>query len=302
MKDKLVVVAGGTGRLGRLIVEALLTHPSARVRVLARDPKKPEVAALAGERVELAAFDATSADAAMWTSAVRGAFSVISALQGFGPDILVDAQLALLRAAKTAGARRFIPSDFAYNLFALPPGINVHSDLRRAFGERARPEQSGAFEIVHVLQGMFFDRAALGFLGLFDGHTLRYWGDGTTPIDWTTWEDTARFTAAAALDERRVPERLFVSGDRQSILSVAQTWESVCGKKLDVVRLGSLDELERETRRLHEGEPQNVLGWLPLMYARGVFSGQALLGPSHNGLYSDIHPLTIAEAISKGVM
>src|SRR5262245_57323403 len=167
MKNKLIVVAGGAGRLGRLLVESLLAYPGVRVRVLVRDPSRSEVAALAGERVERVAFDAVAATEADRAAAVRGAFAVVSALQG-GPEVLVDAQLALLRASKAAGARRFIPSDYSYDLFALPAGVNVNSDWRRALAERAREEVSDSFEVVHVLQGMFADRGVLGFLGLFD--------------------------------------------------------------------------------------------------------------------------------------
>jgi nucleoside-diphosphate-sugar epimerase len=303
MTNKLIVVAGGTGKLGRLIVDAVLAHPGTRVRILVRDPGKPEIAALASDRVELAAFDATGASDAARAEAVRGAYAVVSALQG-GPDIIIDAQLALLRAAKAAGARRFLPSDYSYDVFALPEGVNVNSDWRRTLGEQAHRETSGSFEVVHVFQGMFADRHVLGFLGLFDGDAgvVRYWGDGTTPIDWTTWEDTARFTAAAALDDRPVPERLFVSGDRMDVLTFARTWEAARGKHLTLERLGSLDDLERETRRRLAEAPHDMPSWLPLMYARGVFGGQALLGPSHNTRYPEVKPASVAVAIARGAL
>lgn len=303
MNNKLIVVAGGAGKLGRLLVNALLDRPGVRVRVLVRDPKKPEVAAMARDRVELVAFDAVSASDAARADAVRGAFAVISTLQG-GPDVIIDAQLALLRAAKAAGARRFIPSDYSYDVFALPEGINVNSDWRRTFGEIARKETSDSFEVAHVLQGIFADRNVLGFLGLFDSDkgVVRYWGDGKTPIDWTTWEDTARFTAAAALDDRKVPERLFVSGDRMDVFAFAKTWEAAHGKTLTLERLGSLDELEQETKRRLAAEPENMFAWLPLMYARGVFGGQALLGPSHNARYPEISAESVAQAIARGAL
>ncbi|MBC8067780.1 MAG: NmrA family NAD(P)-binding protein, partial [Deltaproteobacteria bacterium] len=279
MNEKLVVVIGGAGKLGRLVVAALLEHPSVRVRVLVRNPGQPAIALMAGERVELARFDAVTATDAARAAAVRGAFAVVSTLQG-GPDVIVDAQLSLLRAARAAGARRFIPSDYSYNVFTLPEGINVNSDWRRTLGEQARKEVSESFEVVHVMQGIFADRFVLGFLGLLDAGqgVVRYWGDGKTPIDWTTWEDTARFTAAAALDDRKVPEHLFVSGDRMDVLSFAETWELANGKQLVRERLGSMDELEAETKRRLAAEPANMFAWLPLMYARGVFGGQALLG------------------------
>lgn len=302
MKNKLVVVAGATGKLGRLVIEALVKDPAARVRALVRDAKKPEAAALAGPRVEVFELDATSPDVERRAKAVEGAWAVVSTLQG-GPDIIIDAQLALLRAAKAAGARRFIPSDYSYDLFGLEPGINVNSDWRRTFAERARAE-AAPVEVVHVLQGIFADAYVLGFLGMLDGQTatLRYWGDGTTPIDWTTWEDTARFTAAAALDERNVPEKLYVSGDRKDVFAFAETWESVHGKKLTRERLGSLDDLAAETKRRFETEPANMFAWLPLMYARGVFGGRAVLGPSQNALYPNIVPETLSQAMARGAL
>jgi nucleoside-diphosphate-sugar epimerase len=303
MNNNLVVVAGGAGKLGRLLVGALLEHPSVRVRVLVRDPQRPEVASIAGDRVELMAFDAVSANDAARADACRGAFAVVSTLQG-GPDVIVDAQLALLRAAKAAGARRFIPSDYSYNIFTLPDGINVNSDWRRTLAEQASKEVSASFEVVHVMQGIFADRHVLGFLGLLDAGQgiVRYWGDGKVPIDWTTWEDTARFTAAAALDDRQVPDHLFVSGDRVDVLSFAEIWEAAHGKKLTIERLGSLAELEKETERRLAAEPGNMYAWLPLMYARGTFGGQALLGATHNARYPQIKAENLMAAAARGAV
>lgn len=300
---KLVVVAGAAGKLGRLVVQSLLAHPGIRVRALVRDPKKADVAAMAREGLELFAFDAVTSGDAERDAAVKGAFAVISTLQG-GPDVIVDAQLALLRAAKRAGARRFIPSDYSYNHFTLPEGINVNSDWRRAFGRAAKQETTDSFEVVHVLQGIFADRFVLGFLGMLDGEkgTIRYWGDGNTPIDWTTWEDTARFTAAAAVDDRRVPEALFVAGDRMNVLAFADAWEKGHGRKPTLERLGSLEDLERETKRRLAAEPANLYAWLPLMYARGMYGGQALLGPLENARYPEIKPDTVAAAIARGAL
>lgn len=303
MTTKRIVVAGAAGKLGRLVVQELLRHPSVQVRALVRDPARPDVASLKGERVELVAFDAQAADDAAWSQVVSGAYAVVSTLQG-GPDIIIDAQSSLLRAAKAAGARRFIPSDYSYDIFSLPEGININSDWRRTLAEIARKEVSDAFEVVHVMQGIFADSGVLGFLGLLDGQNgvIRYWGDGETPIDWTTWEDTARFVAAAALDERRVPERLFVSGDRMNVLAFAAAWEAAHGKRPTLERLGSLEDLERETKRRLAAEPGNMYAWLPLMYARGVFGGQALLGPTHNALYPEIRAESVAQAMARGAV
>jgi hypothetical protein len=268
-----------------------------------RDPNKPEVRTLASDRVELVAFDAASATEAQCADAVRGAYAVVSTLQG-GPEIIVDAQLALVRASKAAGARRFVPSDYSFDFFALPEGININSDWRRKHAALAKMEVSPSFEVVHVMQGIFADAYVLGFLGMLDGANgvVRYWGDGKTPIDWTTWEDTARFTAAAALDDAKVPERLYVSGDRLDTFEFAKVWESGHQKKLTLERLGSLEELAAETQRRLTAEPHNMYAWLPLMYARGVYGGQALLGKSENARYPEIRPESVAQAIARGAL
>jgi nucleoside-diphosphate-sugar epimerase len=301
MNKKLIVVAGAAGKLGRLVTEALTTDPTARVRALVRDASKLDVANT--DRVEVVEIDVATADAAAREHAVRGAWAVVSTLQG-GPDVIVDAQLGLLAAAKAAGARRFIPSDYSYDLFGLPEGVNINSDWRRTFATRARAEVTPSFEVVHVLQGIFADAYVLGFLGLLDVErgVVRYWGDGKTPIDWTTWEDTARFIAAAALDERSVPERLHVRGERADVFAFARTWEAVHGKPLAVESLGTLEELAAETGRRLGREPNNMYAWLPLMYARGVFGGQALLGPLHNDRYPHIVAENLAQAMARGAI
>lgn len=299
MHHKLVVVVGAAGKLGGLVMDALLETPGVRVRALVRDPSR--LAARAGERVEVVGFDAGTADRAAREAAVRGARAVVSTLQG-GPDVIIDAQLDLLGAAKAAGVRRFIPSDFSFDFFSLPAGVNVNSDWRRTFAERAAAEVTAEFEVVHVLQGIFLDAGVLGFLGMLDGErgVIRYWGDGTTPIDWTTWQDTARFTAAAALDERPVPTRLFVRGDRMNVLEFAAAWEAAHGRVLVRERRGSLEELAAETARQLAEAPSNMFAWLPLMYARGVFGGQALQGGLHNDRWPEIRPASVAAALAAG--
>ena len=86
------------------------------------------------------------------------------------------------------------------------------------------------------------------------------------------------------------------------ILTFAKTWEAARGKPVTLERLGSPEELERETKRRLTAGPQNMYAWLPLMYARGVFGGQALLGPSSNARYPGIRPESVAQAMARGAI
>ena len=55
--------------------------------------------------------------------------------------MIVDAQLRWLRAARAAGVRRFLPSDYSLDFFRLADGENVNSDARRAFAAAAEAER-----------------------------------------------------------------------------------------------------------------------------------------------------------------
>jgi hypothetical protein len=55
----------------------------------------------------------------------------------------------------------------------------------------------------------FLDRRVLfGFLGAINlqKREAYVWGDGDAEMQFTTYEDTAAYTAAAALDDRSVPD------------------------------------------------------------------------------------------------
>ncbi len=102
----LVVLAGGTGRLGTLVVEALSAR-GVNVRVLTRDPRR--AAHLAGDRVEV--FTGDVRDPAGTTAAAAGADVVVSAVHGFaGPGggspatVDRDGNRNLIQAARAVGA------------------------------------------------------------------------------------------------------------------------------------------------------------------------------------------------------
>jgi nucleoside-diphosphate-sugar epimerase len=297
---KKVVVFGASGRLGQLISRDLLTR-GARVVAVMRDQTKAEAVALRAAGADIAALDISSAAATRLADVLSGAYAVVSALQG-GPDVLVEAQRQLLVTAREQGVRRFLPSDFSFNFFTLPAGANINSDWRRTFADVASRDR-GNVEVVHLMQGMFTDATVAGFVGLYDraSNVVSYWGNGDTPIDWTTWEDTARFAAAAALDERAVPQELFVAGDRRSAKELQVSIGAV--RAAPALReMGSLEELDRQIEARRKAEPENMYAWLPLMYARGLFGGKALLGGLENARYPEIQPESLRAAIERGAL
>jgi nucleoside-diphosphate-sugar epimerase len=265
---KIVVLAGATGHLGGQIARALLDR-GARLRCLGDEP------ALA--------------------RALAGAFAVVSALQG-GPPVIVDAQLGLLRAARAAGVRRFLPSDYSFDFFNLAEGDNINSDWRRAFA-RAAADVRGDVEVVHVLNGCFLDRGVLfGFLGAIDlaAGEAHLWGDGDAPMDFTTYADTARWTAEAATTDAAPPSRYNVAGDTLDFHGLVAAYAEGSGRALRVVRRGTLADLDAEIDRRRREAPNDPFAWLPLMYWRGMLSGRGKLGPLVATRPPGVAPTTVA--------
>jgi uncharacterized protein YbjT (DUF2867 family) len=101
-----VLVAGGTGRLGSLVVTGLASR-GVQVRVLTRDVAR--AAALVGERVEVVVGDVRDGDST--AAAVAGVDVVVSAVHGFaGPggvspsSVDRDGNIHLIDSARAAGA------------------------------------------------------------------------------------------------------------------------------------------------------------------------------------------------------
>jgi len=288
---KTILLVGATGKLGGFIARALLTK-GVRLRLLVRP----------GSRAKLATDIATASEVVEnEAGAFDGVYTVVSAVQG-GPETIINAQLNLLRAARAAGVRRFIPSDYSFNFFGLAEGENPNSDWRREFARRAEHER-GAVEVVHVLNGCFLDAGVLfGFLGAFDlkkGEAY-LWGDDNEKMQFTTYADTAAYTAAAVADGP-LPSEFFVAGESLTFHELVNETAAGLGRPITVKKLGTLADLDTEIARRLQAEPGNMFSWLPLMYWRGALNGKGKLGPLMNAQYPAIHPTGVRKYV-KGML
>lgn len=294
---KTIALVGASGRLGALIANELLATPGVQLRLLVRPGSRDKVVDLEVRGAVVVEGDIAGGDTTPLDEFVYGTTTVISSVQG-GPDVLVDGQSALLRAARSAGVRRFIPSTFSLDMFGVAPGQIVTSDLRLAFARIADAER-GDVEVSHVMIGCFLDRDVMfGFIRVVDpqARTAYVWGDGDQPMDFTTYADTARYTAALAVDERPAPRVFGAVGDTKTFPQVVQAYEEATGKTLNVERLGSLDDLDRRIDELQLGGAA-FTQFLPLMYYRAQLNGDGRLKEVMNDRYPEIEPLTVSDYV-----
>ena len=294
MGDKVTVLAGATGRLGGLIARSLRDR-GARVRAIVRPGTAPGKA-LHLRQSGVAIAEADYGDGEQLARACEGGSCVVSALAGLR-DVIVDAQTQLLEAAVDAGVRRFIPSDFAIDFYKMPDGGNRNLDLRREFGARLDAARISA---TSVLNGMFADLLT-GQAPFIVGRIRRvvYWEDADQPMDFTTIQDTAAYTAAAALD-RLTPRFLRIAGDVVTARDLAEIASSVSGKRFKLLRAGDLGRFEkviRLTQTLSPGTTDVYPPWQGMQYMRDMFDGRAKLEPLDNARYPDLRWTTVRDIL-----
>ena len=243
-----VLLVGATGHLGARVTHHLLADADARLRLLVRrgtlgDPaKRHALAPFIDGGAEI--IEGDLADPSSLDRATRGVDVVVSCIQG-GPEVIVDGQLAFVDAARRNGVRRVLPSDFALDFFDGPTELHLPFHLRKRAD--AAIAQSG-LEHVHVLNGGFMDVVAAPLAGILDREAgaIRFWGTGEERFDLTSVEDTARFTARAALDRDLPSGKFAVSGAQLSFHDMAVAVEAATGTPLRRESLGSVQELRRQ--------------------------------------------------------
>ncbi|MGI4745311.1 MAG: aromatic alcohol reductase [Janthinobacterium lividum] len=277
-----IVLAGGSGDLGGRLARSLVdrgAHVHALVHSGTPDAKRDRLSTLGATVVEVN-FD----DQEELTNACRGATCVVSALNGLRPTI-IGMQGRILQAVVASGVPRFIPSDFSLDYTRTRPGDNRNMDLRREFMAQI---DDTPIKATSILNGAFADmltgQAPIVLHGI---RKILYWGDADQPIDFTTKDDVARYTAAAALDPE-APRFLRIAGDVVTPRSLADTMTEVTGKRFRLFRAGGVGRLSviiRVVRRLAP-QPDAVFSvWQGMQYLRDMASGRGKLQQLDNDRY-----------------
>lgn len=294
-----VLLAGATGDLGRRIARALVGR-GAEVRALVRaggsDGPRRDLTGL-GAAVVTADLD----DVASVAAACDGAAVVVSALGGLR-EVILDRQSVLLDAAVRAGVPRFFSSDYSEDYTKTAPGHNRNLDLRREFAGRA---DRAPIRVTSVLNGAFMDMIGHEMPIVQPGiRRVLYWGNADQRLDFTTRDDTAAFTAAAALD-KDTPRVLRIAGDTLSTRDIAQAMSTASGKTYRVQWAGSLGLLAgvmvSVARRVAPTKPDPVFpAWQGMQYMVDMFSGQAKLDPLDNARYPDLVWTSVLDRFTGG--
>lgn len=229
----MVFIAGGTGRLGTVVVE-LLTKRELAIRVLTRERDRSEHLPSSVEIVVGNVRDRSTVDAT-----VNGAKTVISSIQGLDdPKSSPDAtdrigNQNLIDASKQAGVEHFI-------LVSGRPATRNHpmSMARAKYAAEQYLKQSGlSWTIIRPGAYMEFWASLVGKPILETGQT-RMLGPGTRPMNFVSVRDVAIAVEKAVLDPSLRGIELDMGGpENLSLNDVVAIFERVGGKKAKVNRL-----------------------------------------------------------------
>lgn len=196
--------------------------------------------------------------------------------------------MLLLEAAIAAGVPRFIPSDFSSDFTKLPEGENRNFDLRKEFHKKL---DGASISSTSIMNGAFADILAYNtpFYNLKE-NSVGYWGDDPDfHVDFTTKDDTAAYTAAAALDPT-TPKMLHIASFQISANKLAAMATEIKKTEFKLVPMGSLDALSaynKKERAAHpEGENELYPNWQGSQYMHSMFSVKSV--PLDNGRYPDV--------------
>ena len=292
-----ILVAGGTGNLGRRIVKAAIAR-GAEVRAIVRNGSEPEkIEKLTELGAEVITVDMSDVDELK--QACQGASCVVSALSGLH-ETIVDSQIKLLDAAIAAGVPRFIPSDFSSDFTKLPAGENRNFDLRKEFHQYLDKSPIAA---TSILNGAFADEILSYNTPLYnvENYSVGYWGDRSDwKIDFTTMDNTADYTAAAALDST-TPKILRIASFQISPNELVSVGKEVKNREFKLVPMGSLEDFSasnKKERAAHpEGEKEVFPGWQNKQYLYSMFSVQNT--PLDNDRYPDVRWTSAIDVLSK---
>ncbi|UPK94704.1 hypothetical protein LCI18_005639 [Fusarium solani-melongenae] len=258
----LVLVAGATGNLGLHIIDALSARGH-KVRGLGRTPSKLDGA----RKAKLDGFVTSQSyyDIPALEEAVDGVDAVICAYQGL-PELHLDAQLLLLRAAERAGVQK-----------DLKLGMHQSYDPQICF--RQQVQLTSTIKPIYIFTGafaeVFFSLPGHGNFspannGPWDpaAKTLDVWGTGNEKWNLTTEQDAAAVTAALVSREDAAQGGFwsFNSGE-YSANDIARIYKEVRGKEVTLKMRGSVDELEQAALTARSQRPyRDYFSYIGLFY------------------------------------
>ncbi|KAJ4488089.1 hypothetical protein J3R30DRAFT_3433169 [Lentinula aciculospora] len=314
MKSQRIAVAGGTGKIGRHIVEGLLKIKekcSLEIIVLSRSQSSD--ISYAGTNAPVIPVDYNDQSSLQKVLNQFQVDTVISTLSGHTPDAFTTSQENLLRAALSVPSfRRFAPSEFAFESEQISTFIKLYrmklpiiQSLRQI--QKERPD---SFEYSLINCGMFMNYLGYGntkpeghkayghlahFPYIFDlsKHSADIPGDGERQFVYTRAEDVGEFVAAATQLEAW-EEHLNMAGEILTLNEIFRLCEDVCGTKFDV-KYSSREDIVAKMNP----SPENIMTNFFTEGLLAIVDGDDIENPMNLNKLVDVKPMGVRQYLEQ---
>lgn len=259
----LLLIAGATGNIGQELIDALLSRGH-RVRALARSPSKLPPHRLAA--LESFVQSSTYYDIDALDRACNGVDGVICAYSGI-PELQLDGQLLLLRAAERANVKKFISASWNYDWRSMQLGWHESYDPYISFCNQV--ELTSHIRPIYIFCGVLaevlFSVPGHGDFspqnhGVWDPkrNVMEIWGTGEEIWRWTTEKDAASF-AAAIIERDDVADGGFwsVCSGSNTLIDIGKTYERVTGNSVDFQMKGTVSDLRKTALEARKNGTRN---------------------------------------------
>ncbi|PLN81566.1 NAD(P)-binding protein [Aspergillus taichungensis] len=309
----IIAVAGGTGQLGRAIVEALRDTTSHSVYVLTRKADD-DLAKELGIPLLLADYsNVESLTSLLQSNSIDTVISAVSVMD----DTTSTAQLNLIEAAeKSSSTKRFIPSEFGL------PYTQEHAALfptiKGKLAAAQKLQSTTTLEYSFISNGIFLDyygmpkvksylQQSLVLVVDMAHNTAAIPGSGDVPVVFTYTFDVARFVAAF-VGTPDWPERSTIIGDKKTWNEFVAIAEEVKGVKFNIIhdseeKLKTFQTTELPSHpSIYPAFPKEQLQYILATFARWSNAGDMNLSEeeSLNRRFPEIQPRSVRDVLEEG--
>ncbi|KAI1082555.1 hypothetical protein F5B20DRAFT_507129 [Whalleya microplaca] len=295
----LVLIAGITGMCGQPVAKEAMAKGH-DVRGLARHPDKLDkdlASKLEGFVKMKNVYDMTALE-----EAVKGVDAVICAYTP-KPELVVEGQLLLLRAAERAGVKVFHAASWNFDWTRNQLGDLETYDWYISFAHHAKLSSTvkPIFGFTGAILEYMFINANFNTnrSNLIDGdsQTINFFEDGSKPSIYIAVDDLAAYTIRAISEPDATEGGSYrVESFRMSPQEIAEVYEQVRGIKLNWKSHGSSQDLEKMLAQAREDlSPLDFEKYIDLGYSKYLLNGTWDIESTDSKRWGDIKQTQLRE-------
>ncbi|PKU76976.1 isoflavone reductase homolog [Dendrobium catenatum] len=302
-----VLVIGSTGYFGKFMVDASLRlgHPTfalVRESTQASDPEKAKVIESFKSRGVNIIYG-NIYEKAKLAAALKLVDVVICTLSHRTPHLYEDEVMLILAIKEAGNIKRYIPSEFGFDverLDIMEPAKSI-LDVKARVRQRLREEGVPHTIVCGALAANWYFLPRIGQVEASGPPTDKVCilGDGNTKVVLVREEDTATYTIKAADDPRTLNKIMYLRPPGCVIThnEMIDLWEKKTGKKFDRIHIPEQEVI----KKIQEG-PVDMRGSYMIAHA-GFVKGQSIIdidksfGVEASELYPEVKYASIDELL-----